>query len=119
MTEHTEHDIRPLNLAVSRALTIGMVLSLAFMVTAVIMAVLQPDRLSDELLPLNALPAALLEGSPMGFFGLGTLLLLVTPPLRELALLVGFARQRRWLFVIIAVIVLIILGLSVYLSLTR
>ena len=55
----------------------------------------------------------------MAFFGLGILVLLMTPPLRELALLIGYTRQRRWLFVVIAAIVLLILGLSIFLSLTR
>jgi uncharacterized membrane protein len=119
MTEQTNYDNRSLNGAVARALMVGVILSLALMVVGIILAVLQPDRLFDQVLPLNALPTALMEGSPMAFFGLGILALLVTPPLRELALLICYARQGRWLFVIIAVIVLIILGLSVYLSLTR
>ena len=119
MTEQPNYDNKSLNTAVSGALAVGVVISLALMLVAVVMAVLQPDRLSDQVMPLNQLPAALIEGSPMAFFGLGILVLLVTPPLRELVLLIGYARQRRWLFVIIAIVVLAILGLSVFLSLTR
>ncbi len=119
MTEKTRYDNHSLNSSLSRALTVGVIVALALMIVAVIMAILQPHRLSGQTMPIQELPAALIEGSPMAFFGLGILALLITPPLRELVLLIGYARQRRWLFVIIAVIVLVILGLSVFLSLTR
>jgi uncharacterized membrane protein len=119
MTELSNDDNKALRAALSSTLAVGVIISLALMLVAVVMAVLQPDRLSNQVMPLNELPAALIEGSPMAFFGLGILVLLVTPPMRELVLLIGYARQRRWHFVIIAVVVLVILGLSVFLSLTR
>lgn len=108
-----------LNMAVSRALSVGVIASLVLMIIAVVLAVFQPDRLSDYVMPLRELPAALIAGSPMAFFDLGILVLLLTPPLREMVLLIRYAQQRRWLFVAIAVTVLIILSLSVFLSLMR
>jgi uncharacterized membrane protein len=54
---------------------------------------------------------------PGGFFDLGLLLLLATPAARVVALFVGFARRRSWLFAGCSAVVLVALALSAFLGL--
>ena len=63
------------------------------------------------------IPRALAHLEPSGFFDLGLLLLLATPVARVIALLFGFARERKWLLSSFSLIVLVALAFSAYLGL--
>ncbi|NLO27314.1 MAG: DUF1634 domain-containing protein [Actinobacteria bacterium] len=62
---------------------------------------------------ISDLPRALAALEPAGFVDLGLLVLLATPVARVLALLVGFATRRAWLFSAVSLVVLAVLALSV------
>jgi uncharacterized membrane protein len=74
------------------------------------------DSLSSEW-SISDIPRALSALEPSGFLHLGILLLLLTPVARVVALAVGFARRRSWMFFAMSVFVLALLALSAYLGL--
>jgi uncharacterized membrane protein len=56
------------------------------------------------------------QGSPRGLIQLGVLILIATPIIRVACSIVGFARDRDWVYVFITVWVFALLGYSVMVS---
>jgi uncharacterized membrane protein len=112
--ERTEARLaRPL----SRLLLAGLSLAIALMLAGAILAVVGTGTPVARESSISGLPAALAGLEPGGFFDLGLLVLLATPVARVVALLVGFARYRMWLFSGVSLVVLALLALSAFLGL--
>lgn len=107
------------NRTVSRVLLAGLALAFAFMALGTVLAALHPGPLSPHATPVPALGAALGRGDPAGFLSLGLLILLATPALRVLVVFIEYLRRREWLFALISLVVLAVLGVSVVLGTTE
>jgi uncharacterized membrane protein len=103
--------------AVSRLLLVGLSLAILLMVAGAVLAGAGVDTPVGHESSISDLPRALAGLEPGSFFDLGLLVLLATPIVRMVALLVGFARQRAWLFSGISLAVLVLLALSAFLGL--
>jgi uncharacterized membrane protein len=108
----------PLSQIIAKVLIVGLALSVVLMVVGIVW-VLGQGQLVNKTIPFQELPGAVASGNPAGLLSLGLVVLLATPAVRELVLLIGFARQRRWLFVGIAFLVLVVLLVSVLISLSQ
>ena len=106
-----------LNHWVSRVLTTGLLACLALLLVGVALTIARPDIGAVHIASIGDMPGDVAAGRPPGFFTLGLFVLLVTPALRVVALLIGFAQRRMWLFALFAVIVLVVLALSAFLGL--
>jgi uncharacterized membrane protein len=106
-----------LNVAVSRVLASGLVAAVALLLAGIVLALARPTVPIARETSLADLPAALAAFEPGGFFELGLLVLIATPVARVLALQVGFAQRKAWLFCGFGVFVLGILALSTVLGL--
>jgi uncharacterized membrane protein len=102
---------------VAKVLTWGLTISVVLMVVGIVWVMAQ-GQVVNKTIPFPELPGALVRGDPAGLLSLGLVVLLATPAVRELVLLIGFARQRRWIFVGIAFLVLAVLLVSVLISLS-
>lgn len=103
--------------AVSRLLLVGLSLAILLMLAGAVLAGTGTGTLIGHESSISDLPRALAGLEPGGFFDLGLLVLLATPVARIVALLVGFARRRAWLFSGISLVVLVMLALSAFLGL--
>ena len=106
-----------LNHTISRVLTVGLLVSVVLLVVGAVVTLVRPDLPAVHQTSLRQLWAALSGLRPGGFFDLGLLVLLATPVARVVALLLGFSQRRMWLFSLVSLIVLVLLGLSAYLGL--
>jgi uncharacterized membrane protein len=107
-----------MNRVISRILSTGLLVTVALLLAGVLVALIRPDAPLMRETSLTDLPRALRALEPGGFFLLGLLVLVATPVARVIALGIGCARRREWLFVgfsgcVTAVLVLsLIWGLS-------
>ena len=101
-----------LNLLIARVLTAGLVAAVILLVAGVILTLARPDLAAVHQTSVPDIPRAVAALEPGGFFSLGLLVLLATPVARVIALLVGFARRRMWMFSGFSLIVLAGLALS-------
>ncbi len=106
-----------LNATVSRVLVAGLAVAIALLLVGVILTVARPGLTPVHRTAILDMPRALGALEPGGFFDLGLLLLLATPAARVVALSVGFARRRSWLFTGFGVVVLAALALSAFFGL--
>ena len=106
-----------MNRFVSRMLSIGLLVSVALLLTGVVVALVRPDLPSLHEVSIADMPRALAALEPGGFFELGLLALVATPVARVFALGVGFARHRQWMFVSFSAVVLAVLALGAILGL--
>lgn len=106
-----------LNRRISRLLSIGLALSVALLLVGTVLTVARPGTAAIHATSLADIPAAVAALEPGGFFDLGLLILVLNPVARVVALTVGFARRRMWLFSAFSVVVLAVLGLSAYVGL--
>ena len=106
-----------LNQVISRVLSVGLIASVVLLAVGVILTLARPELPVVHNTSLSQLPSALRGGRPGGFFVLGLLVLLATPVARVIALLAGFSRRRMWLFALVSLIVLVLLGVSAYVGL--
>jgi uncharacterized membrane protein len=115
--EHRE-EMR-LNTAISRVLIVGLLTAVALLVIGAILTIARPGVAVPHATAVKDIPAALAALQPGGFFQLGLLVLLATPFARVVALGIGFARRRWWLFTSISAVVaaLLIVGAVLGLSL--
>jgi uncharacterized membrane protein len=107
-----------LNTAVSRVLSIGLLAAMVLLLAGVVLALARPDMPLPRRTLISGIPRALAAFEPGGFFELGLLVLVATPVARVVALGVGFARRRAWLFCGFSVFVLAVLVLSLFLGLS-
>ena len=106
-----------LNVTISRVLMAGLIASVAFLLIGVVLSVVRPDIVAAHHTSVRDIPGSIVALRPAGFFDLGLLLLVATPAARVVALLLGFARRRMWLFVSISLVVLAGLAASAVLGL--
>jgi hypothetical protein len=93
----------------------GLAIGAAFMLVGMGLA-LGEGRLVSHVVPIRKVWPWMLDGRPSGFMAAGVLVLVATPFLRILALVVGFALDRDWRFVAVAVTVGAILALGIALG---
>ena len=106
-----------LNLTIARVLAVGLLAAIALLVVGGILALTGRDPSPPSETSIGDIPRAVAALEPGGFFDLGLLVLLATPVARVIALGVGFARRRSWVFCGLSVFVLAILALSAFLGL--
>jgi uncharacterized membrane protein len=94
----------------------GLVVAVALMVAGAVLAAAGHDVTVVRETPINDIPRALAALEPAGFFNLGILVLLASPVARVVALLVAYARHKRWLFCGLSLVVLTILAFSAFLG---
>jgi uncharacterized membrane protein len=82
-----------------------------------VVMLVRPDLPLPHEASIADMPRALAAIEPGGFFELGLLVLVATPVARVVALGVGFARRREWLFVSFSAVVLTVLVLGAILGL--
>jgi uncharacterized membrane protein len=106
-----------LNLTVSRVLACGLASAIVLLLTGSVLAFSGCGPSVPSATSISDIPRALGALEPGGFLDLGLLVLLATPVARVIALVIGFARRRSWMFCSLSVFVLAILALSAYLGL--
>lgn len=102
---------------VSRVLAVGLAASMVLLITGAIMALAGRGPSVAAETSITDIPRALGALEPGGFLNLGLLVLLATPVARVVALVVGFAHRRSWVFCGVSALVLALLALSAYLGL--
>jgi uncharacterized membrane protein len=115
----TEKDPRRetrLNLTISRVLAVGLFTAVILLVVGAVLTLTGRGPSPPSETSIGDIPRAVAAFEPGGFFDLGLLVLLATPVARVVALGVGFARRRAWIFCGLSVFVLVILALSAYLG---
>jgi uncharacterized membrane protein len=105
------------NQRISKVLTAGLLVSVALLLVGVVLTLARPEVSVGHGTAVGHIPANLAHLRPGGFFDLGLLVLLGTPVARVIAVLAGFIQRRMWLFALCSLIVLVVLGLSVYIGL--
>jgi uncharacterized membrane protein len=106
-----------LNRKISRVLTSGLLVAVTLLLIGVVLTIARPDLEPVHTALVQDIPGEIAALRPGGFFDLGLLILLATPAVRVMALLVGFVRQRMWLFSLFSLIVLVVLALSAFIGL--
>jgi len=107
-----------LDRVVSRVLTAGLYAAVACLLVGVVLALAHSSAPVPRKSSLVDIPRGLAGLEPGGFLNLGLLILLVTPAARVTALLLGFACRRLWLFSLLSLVVLGVMGMSAYLGLS-
>lgn len=107
-----------MNRAVSRMLSIGLLLTVVLLLAGVVVMLVRPDLPLLHEASIADMPRALAALEPGGFFELGLLVLVATPVARVVALGVGFTRRREWMFVGFSAFVLAVLVLGAILGLS-
>lgn len=106
-----------LNHTISRVLLIGLIAAILLLLAGAVLTIARPGLEPVRETRISDIPGAVGALEPGGFFDLGLLLLLATPIARVVALLIGFARRRMWLFSGFSAVVLAALALSIFLGL--
>jgi uncharacterized membrane protein len=119
MRSSSSHDPEtgPHNLPISRVLSTGLLVSVALLVIGVVLTIVRPGLTVAHEASIRDIPGEIAALRPGGFFDLGLLALVATPAVGVAALLIGFIRRRMWLFALFSLLVLAVLGLSVYVGL--
>ena len=115
-SERRETESR-LNATISRVLTVGLAVAIVVLLVGIVLAAARPGLPALHKNSIPDIPRAVGAFEPGGFFELGLLLLLATPAARVVALLVGSARRKAWLFSALSLVVLIVLALSMLIGL--
>lgn len=106
-----------LNKRISQVLSIGLLLSVVFLLIGAVLAVARPELEAVHETSLGDMFGAIAALEPGGFFDLGLVVLVANPAARVIALTIGFARRRLWLFSLASFVVLVVLGLGAYIGL--
>lgn len=107
-----EHDHRRIDRYVHMVLRAGMVLSISVLVFGLLLYVLSPGGVEEDL-PLDKIAEGLLEGNPIAFLDLGIVLLILTPLSRVLTAAVVFVVDREPRFVAVSLIVITAIALAI------
>jgi uncharacterized membrane protein len=106
-----------LNKRISRVLSVGLLLSVVLLLIGAVLTVTRPGFAAVHKTSIAHMFGAMAALEPGGFFDLGLVVLLANPIARVVALTVGFAQRRLWLFSLASFVVLVVLGLSIYIGL--
>ena len=101
--------------ALARVLQVGTLVSMSLVAIGTLLFIAAGRSPLDPGpdLDLARLPADLVAGSPSAILWLGVLGLLLTPGLRVLGALVGFARAGEWRMVGVAVAIVVVVALGI------
>lgn len=100
----------------SRLLLAGVLVAIVLMLLATLGSLVAGQGLPRQAPAFDQLLAEALRLDPQGLLGLGLLVLFLTPIASVIVAVVGFARQRDWFYVGIAVVVLAVLALGAALA---
>lgn len=106
-----------MNRFVSRMLSTGLLVAVVLLLAGAVVMLVRPDLPLLHEASIADMPRALAALEPGGFFELGLVVLVATPVARVIALGVGFARRREWMFVSFSAVVLALLALGALLGL--
>lgn len=106
-----------INLTAAHVLTAGLLLAVALLVTGIGLHLAGFAPKSGSPVSVMDMPRALAALEPSGFYSLGLIVLLATPIARVVALTVGFARRRSWVFCALSALVFAVLVLTACLGL--
>jgi uncharacterized membrane protein len=106
-----------LNHAIAKVLRVGLFVSVGILLVGVVLTFARPGLSAVHVASIGSIPAEVGALHAGGFFTLGLLVLLATPIVRVAALLIGYLQKRMWLFFACSLVVLALLGLSLYLGL--
>jgi uncharacterized membrane protein len=106
-----------LNVIISRVLLAGLLTAITLLVIGVVLVLARPSLPLLHGTSIADIPSAVAALEPGGFFDLGLLALVAAPVAGVIALGIGFARRRAWVFCGLSVFVLGILALSAFLGL--
>ncbi len=106
-----------LNRTIARTLVAGLCLAIVLLLVGIILDLAGRASSAGQAASIGDMTQALVALEPAGFYYLGLLVLLATPVSGVIALAVGFARRRSWIFCSISLFVLAVLALSAYLGL--
>ncbi len=104
--EAPEHD---LNEIMHQLLVVGLIASVLFMVTGIVIDLIRHRALPTTVLPLSEAFSRTLHLRASGFFSIGLLLLILTPFLRVLGSLLVFIWERDWRYAITLLVFIIML----------
>jgi uncharacterized membrane protein len=110
------HVMEPVERAIRWILLLGIALSVALMVTGLLLGVARGAGLPRGVLPLAEIPGALAALRPAAYLSLGLIVLIGTPFVRVAGSLVIFVRARDRRYVLVTAVVLLIMCLGVLLG---
>jgi uncharacterized membrane protein len=108
--------MEPVERAIRWILLLGIALSVALMVTGLLLGVARGAGLPRGVLPLAEIPGALAALRPAAYLSLGLIVLIGTPFVRVAGSLVIFVRARDRRYVLVTAVVLLIMCLGVLLG---
>lgn len=114
--ETQRHVMDPVEKVVHWVLLVGLLVSVALMVTGIVLGLARGEGLRAGVVAPARLWEALLDADPAAFLTLGLLALIATPFLRVAGSLVAFARERDLRYVLVSASVLAVMCLSVLLG---
>jgi uncharacterized membrane protein len=110
------HDMDPLERTVQRVLQAGVVVSFAFMVAGIVLAVSHGEGLAVHVVPLGRLGAGLAALDSAAYVSLGLMVLIATPFMRVAGSLIAFLGLRDRRYTLVTAVVLFVMCLSVLLG---
>ncbi len=105
------HDRDFLTEAVPRVLITGVTLSFIILVLGLLLVAIVHGP-TDTAVPVAKLAAGLKAGEPAAYLSLGLIVLMLTPFVRVITAVIGFALEQDWLFTAVSLGVLVILLVS-------
>lgn len=105
-----------LNRRISQVLSLGLLAAVVLLLAGAVLTVARPELDAVHQTSLGDMFGAIAALEPGGFFDLGLVVLVANPAARVIALTIGFAQRRMWLFSLLSLVVLVVLGLSVYIG---
>lgn len=106
----------PVERTIRAILLAGIAVSVALMAAGLVLGVARGAMLPHAMVPLSALPSALVNLDPAAYVSLGLIVLVATPFVRVVGSLVAFAVERDRAYVLITATVLVVMCASVLLG---
>jgi uncharacterized membrane protein len=106
----------PIERMVSRILGIGITVSVALMLTGLVLGLIDGEGMPDHVVSLAGLLPGLTEPDPAAYLSLGLLALVATPFVRVAGSIGAFARERDRRYVLVTAVVLAVMCLGVVLG---
>jgi uncharacterized membrane protein len=115
-TAPPKHVMDPVERTIHLVLLAGIAVSVALMVTGLVLGLLKGGGMPRGVVPLADLPRAAHTLSPAAFLSVGLIVLIATPFVRVAGSLVAFVREGDRRYVVITAVVLAVMCLSVLLG---
>ena len=102
---------------VSNVLLAGIIIAVIFMVTGLILYILNPTVMTNvPAITLKALPRGLKNLNPLAYFSAGIFMVILTPVCRVISLIIIFFWNKEYRYFLISALVLFIMVLSYMLA---